>query len=167
VIADEKNMKNTITAIILASFLLSAKGEEPALRSISGEAALVRRVALIEEILQIKPKFWDLVLPKEYSATVIFCDRSSSKARKEISLEPGSTFALYFASTSKADIRNEQFQFGLTGKYNYTSVLLPRGARTIRFNELDGTKTINLFEVFSPNEDAEPIMWCEIHFQKK
>ena len=160
-------MKTTITAIILASFLSSAKGEEPGLRNISGEAALGRRVALIEQYFQIKPMFWDLVLPKDYSATVTFCDRGSSKPRMEITLEPGSTSALYFASTGGPNIRGEQFLFGSPDKYHYVSAPIPRGARTIRFNKLAGTKTINLFEVLSPNEDTEPLMWCEIHFHKK
>jgi len=111
--------------------------------------------------------FWDLVLPKDYSATVAIRERRSYKPLLEFSLNAGTTAPLYFATTGGRNSSGDQIRFGSRSKISYVSDPIARGARSIRFGAVQGTTAIHLFEVFSPPEETVPLIWCEIQFHKK
>ncbi len=37
----------------------------------------------------------------------------------------------------------------------------------VSYGEAGGTKTVRLVELFSPPQDPEPLLWCEIRFHKR
>lgn len=158
-------MKLLIPSVIFVVALACANAEEPKLNQTSIDASIAQRIAFIERHLQIRTVTWDLVLPNDYSASLVFRQGGSDKPTLELSFDPGSTNPLLFASSPDGD-----GMIGLTmgGQERSTTIFIPKSREMkTAFAQLDGVKNINLVEVFTSADAETPQVWVELRFHKK
>ncbi len=130
-----------------------------------GDSLIERRLALVEFNLGINRSDWNLVLPKDYSARVVFRQAASEKPIQELTFEPGTTNPLSLAS-SPYEGDKLQITFGW-GKGS-VNIYPPRPSQwRTKYGYPDGVKDFRLFELFFPNIRESAEIWCEVSFQKR
>ncbi|MBN8711754.1 MAG: hypothetical protein J0I10_20450 [Verrucomicrobia bacterium] len=128
-----------------------------------GDSLVERRLAFAESQLGVSRTDWKLTLPKEYSAKLVFRRTGSDKPIKEVSLEPGTTNAIFFATVPQDS--HLQVSFGTNNEETGTLISRPRQL-TAKFGFPDGAKDFRLFELSVSDPQENETMWCEVSFQK-
>lgn len=152
----------SVFAIFASLSLLSAQLPELVQLPL-GDSLVERRVAFMESQMGISRTDWKLVLPNDYAARVVFRKAGKEEPLKEISLKPGTTNALFFATV----VEGQHLKVSFGANNEETGILTAQpGEWKSTFGFPDGVKDFRLFELSFSDAQEIDAMWCEVSFQK-
>lgn len=129
-----------------------------------GDSLVERRLAFVESQMGISRTDWKLTLPKEYSAKLVFRRAGSDQPIKEVSLEPGTTNSIFFATVPEGEHLN--ISFGANNEVKGILLTKPQQSTT-KFGFPEGVKDFRLFDLSYSVPGGSEAMWCEVSFQKR